>query len=106
VPFLIELTADDAAAISHAGALLDAVGRSTSGEASLAAIHCLQAAELLTQVVPLPNPIGMSLQAGDVTVAITEALRLLSTLSEHAFALPSVVQAVDAAQRARLASAL
>lgn len=106
MPYLIELFADDAVAISRAGALLDAVGHCTSDEASLAAIHCLRAAEMLAQVMPLPDPAGMRLQARDVTVAITEALRLLSTLSEQAFALPTVVRAVDAAQRGRLADLL
>ena len=95
-----ELNVEDSAVLVRAAGLLDTVGRNADQDASAVAVHCLHAADLLAAIGVSGSPSPMQVGKGDAAVAVREALRLLSTLSDHAFALPAVVGTTDAAQRA------
>jgi hypothetical protein len=95
-----ELDVDDAAVLARVAGLLDTVGRNADQGASAVAVHCLHAVDLFAAIGISGLPSPMQVGSGDSVVAVREALRLLSTLSDNAFVLPAVVGATDAAQRA------
>lgn len=86
--------------LARAAALLDVVGRTAGTADGAAAIHCLRAVELLAKL-GVPVSVNLALISGtDAIIAVGEALRHLSQLSDPAFVSPAVAQATDAAQRA------
>jgi hypothetical protein len=94
----------DGVVLGRAASLLDTIGRNAGSEDGLTAIQCLHAAELLASSGAEISIVSTAVGSGDAGVAIREALRLLSTLSADTFAAPHVVDAVDATQKAFLAS--
>jgi putative intracellular protease/amidase len=101
---LMTIAENDTVALSRAASLLDTVGRNADAEDGLTGIHCLHAAELLASAGAVVTVVSASIASGNAGVAIREALRLLSTLSADTFAAPELVDAVDATQKAFLAS--
>jgi hypothetical protein len=94
----------DTVVLGRAASLLDTIGRNADTEDGRTAIHCLHAAELLASAGAEVSIVSTAVGLGDVSVAIREALRLLSMLSADTFAAPHVIDAIDATQKAFLAS--
>ncbi len=84
--------------LSHAAALLDAVGADRTQVPAETALRCLHAAELLEQAGARPTPTG--LVDGDVRITLRVAMAALADLDEDVFASPLVLDAARAARHA------
>jgi len=84
--------------LSHAAALLDAVGADRAQVPADVALDCLSAAELLELAGARPKP--TALVDGDPRASVRTAMSTLAALDEDVFTSPPVLDAARAARHA------
>ena len=84
--------------LSHAAALLDAVGADRAQVPAAIALDCLYAAELLELAGARPKP--TALVDGDPRASVRTAMSTLAALDEDVFTSPPVLDAARAARHA------